>query len=109
MPVVLGKLAEIGVPDRNIKVVIARGTHRRLSPSDMEAKVGKEAVGRFEVKNHENDKDLVHLGESKKGTPVWINRTVVEADVRIEIGNVCAHPVAGYGGGAKIIVPGVAG
>ncbi len=109
MPAVLDKLAEIGVADKNIKVVIARGMHRKLSRTDIEKKVGKEVADRFDVKNHENDKDLVHLGESKNGTPVWINRTVVEADVRIAIGNVCAHPVAGYGGGAKIIVPGVAG
>ena len=109
MPVVLEALAKIGVADENIKIIIARGTHRRLSHTDMEQKVGKEIVERFEVKNHENDTDLVPLGKSKKGTPVWINQTFVEADVRVAIGSVCAHPVAGYGGGAKIIVPGVAG
>ena len=109
MPVVLEILAKIGVEDENIKIVIARGMHRRLSRADMEQKVGKEVVERFEVKNHENDMNLLPLGKSKKGTPVWINQTVVEADVRIAIGSVCAHPVAGYGGGAKIIVPGVAG
>lgn len=109
LPVVLDTLGRIGVADENIRVVIARGMHRRLSRADMEQKVGREVVARFEVKNHENDKDLVHLGDSTRGTPVWINRTVVEADVRIAIGSVCAHPVAGYGGGAKIIVPGVAG
>jgi nickel-dependent lactate racemase len=75
----------------------------------MEQKVGKETVERFQVENHESDTNLSPLGKSKQGTPVWINQTVVEADVRIAIGNVCAHPVAGYGGGAKMIVPGVAG
>jgi nickel-dependent lactate racemase len=66
-------------------------------------------VARYEVANHDKDGELVHLGESSRGTPVWINRTVAEADVRIAVGNVCAHPIAGYGGGAKIVVPGVAG
>ncbi|MFQ6041054.1 MAG: nickel-dependent lactate racemase [Candidatus Poribacteria bacterium] len=109
MPVVLDALGKIGVADENIKIIIARGTHRRLSRSDMERKVGKETVERFDVKNHENDTNLVPLGRSRMGTPVWINQTVMDADVRIAIGSVCAHPVAGYGGGAKIIVPGVAG
>jgi nickel-dependent lactate racemase len=109
LPVVLEELANAGVAQRNIRIIIARGTHRRLSPAEMRQKVGGCVVDRYEVKNHENDRDLVHLGESKMGTPVWINRTVVEADVRVAIGSVCAHPVAGYGGGAKIIVPGVAG
>jgi len=109
LPVILESLAEAGVADKRIRIVIARGTHRRLSRVDMEQKVGKGILDRFDVKNHENDKDLVPLGRSKRGTPVWINQTVVEADVRIAIGSVCAHPVAGYGGGAKIILPGVAG
>jgi nickel-dependent lactate racemase len=109
LPVVLDKLAEIGVPDKNVRIVIARGTHRRLSQADMEQKVGGDVLERFQVKNHENDTNLVPLGKSKRGTPVWINQTVVEADIRIAIGSICAHPVAGYGGGAKIIVPGVAG
>ncbi|MBM3241255.1 nickel-dependent lactate racemase [Candidatus Poribacteria bacterium] len=109
MLVVLETLAKVGVADDNVNIIIARGTHRRLSRADMEQKVGKEVVERFEVKNHENDRNLVSMGKSKMGTPVWINQTVVEADIRIAIGSVCAHPVAGYGGGAKIIVPGVAG
>ncbi len=109
LPVVLGELVKAGVAEPSIRIVIARGMHRRLSRADMEQKVGKDVLARYEVKNHENDKDLVRLGESGKGTPVWINRTVVEADVRVAIGSVCAHPVAGYGGGGKIIVPGVAG
>ncbi len=109
LPVVLETLTGIGVADENVRIVIARGMHRRLSRADMEQKVGKEVLARFEVKNHENDADLTHLGESKMGTPVYINRTVTEADVRIAIGSVCAHPIAGFGGGAKIIVPGAAG
>ncbi len=109
LPVLLETLAAAGIAEENVTIIIARGMHRRLSHADMEQKVGKEVVERFEVKNHENDTDLVALGESKRGTPVWINRTVAEADVRIAVGSVCAHPVAGYGGGAKIVVPGVAG
>jgi nickel-dependent lactate racemase len=109
LPVVLQELADGGIADDNVRIVIARGMHRRLSPADMSRKVGKDVLARYEVRNHENDRDLVYLGESPRGTPVWINRTVVEADARVAIGSVCAHPVAGYGGGAKIIVPGVAG
>ena len=109
LPVVLQELADAGVADHNVRIVIARGMHRRLDAADMARKVGSDVLARFEVQNHENDRDLVYLGESQRGTPVWINRTVAEADMRVAVGSVCAHPIAGYGGGAKIIVPGVAG
>lgn len=108
LPAVLEELAEAGCSE-NVSIVIARGTHRRLSPAEVEHKVGKEAMGRLEVSNHEAEGDLVYLGESSRGTPAWINRKVAEADLRIAIGSIVAHPIAGYGGGAKIIVPGVAG
>jgi len=109
LPVVLEQLAQRGHRDRDISIVMARGMHRELSREDMEQKLGKEALDRFQVSNHDNQENLVYLGESARGTPVWINRAVAEADLRISIGGIVAHPIAGFGGGAKIIVPGVAG
>jgi len=108
-PVVLKELGRAGVRDEDVKVIIARGTHAPLNRGQLEAKLGRRIIEGFRVQNHEPEENLMHLGASRKGTPVWINRAVMEADIKIAIGGICAHPIAGYGGGAKIIVPGVAG
>lgn len=109
LPVILQQLADAGCADDDISIIFAKGMHRELSRDEMVQKAGRDVVERFEPKNHDPHENLVELGESPMGTPVLINRTVVEADLRIAVGSVIAHPVAGYGGGAKIVVPGVAG
>jgi len=108
-PLVLEELSGAGIKDEDVKVIIARGTHAPLNRGQLEAKLGRRIIERFRVQNHEPGENLMHLGASRKGTPVWINRAVMEADIKIAIGGICTHPIAGYGGGAKIIVPGVAG
>jgi nickel-dependent lactate racemase len=108
MPVVIDRLLSHGVKKGNIRIIVARGTHAALSREQMIQKLGSEIVERFPVENHNPDENLTHLGESKRGTPVYINSSFMEPDVKIAVGWLVAHPVAGYGGGAKIIVPGVA-
>jgi len=70
---------------------------------------GEEVVRRVKVVNHEwMDKDkLVYVGTTKSGTPVYVNKLVYEADFVIGVGSIIPHLFAGYGGGAKIIQPGV--
>jgi nickel-dependent lactate racemase len=109
MPVLLERLAALGCADRDISIVMAKGMHRKLSREEMARKLGEEVVARVEARNHDPHDNLVSLGASPSGTPVFINRTVAEAGLRIAVGSVVAHPIAGFGGGAKIIVPGVAG
>lgn len=109
LPAILERLIEAGCSEADISVVFAKGMHRRLSHEEMVRKVGREVVARLDVANHDPHADLVDLGKSPAGTPVLINRRVVEADLRIAVGSVMAHPIAGFGGGAKIVVPGVAG
>jgi len=108
MPVVIDRLLSHGVKEENIRIIVARGTHATLSREQMMQKLGSEIVERFPVENHNPDDNLTPIGTSKKGTPVSVNSSFLEADVKISIGWLVAHPVAGYGGGAKIIVPGVA-
>ncbi len=109
LPVILGQLADAGCADDDISIVFAKGMHRELSREEMAQKAGEAVIQRFQAANHDPHGNLVELGESVGGTPVFINRTVAEADLRIAVGSIIAHPVAGFGGGAKIVVPGVAG
>jgi nickel-dependent lactate racemase len=111
LPTVLDELNGAGVPDDRISIIVGRGTHREPMGGEVVKKVGEEAMGRVSVEIHDPDnrKALSYLGISSRGTPIWINKKVAEADLRMGIGNIAPHYFAGYGGGAKIILPGVSG
>jgi nickel-dependent lactate racemase len=111
LPGIIDRLNGAGIPDRRITVVVGRGTHRRPTDAEVKVKVGGEVLDRVAVEVHDPDakQALKHMGVSSRGTPIWINRTVAEADLIIGVGNVAPHYFAGYGGGGKIILPGVAG
>ncbi len=109
LPEVIKRLNTAGVKEDNVKIIIATGTHRSLSPQEMERKVGAEIVQRIEVLNHNWKENLVYIGKTSQGTPIEVNRYVLEAKVKVGFGNVIPHPLAGWSGGAKIIQPGVCG
>ncbi|MCK4393649.1 nickel-dependent lactate racemase [Candidatus Bipolaricaulota bacterium] len=99
-----------GVPPENIKVVVALGVHRRLSPKEKRELVG-ELDERIEVLNHDpyQEEKLVRLGKSSySGTDVYVNKTVAQADIKILTGDIEPHQLFGYGGGAKNVLPGIA-
>jgi len=111
LPTLLNKLNAVGIKDDDIKIIMALGTHRPMTRDEIVRKVGEDVAERVEITNHNwKDEDmLVHLGKTKSGTPVTVNKEVVEADITIGIGYIVPHRVAGYTGGAKIIQPGVCG
>jgi len=111
LPYVLSEINKAGVNDENITLVIALGTHRRMTGSEIIEKYGNEVVKRIRIVNHDClDKDLlIHCGTTRRGTDIWVNRIVMEADIRIAIGNIVPHHPTGWSGGAKILLPGVAG
>jgi len=109
--VLLDELNRAGVKDDNVKLVIASGIHRKMTEDELISKFGNETLSRVSVIHHNADDEtqLRHIGETTSGTPVWINKAVVEADFRVTIGLIEAHCYAGFGGGPKTIMPGVAG
>jgi nickel-dependent lactate racemase len=104
-------LEQLGVPDEDVVILVATGTHRGNTAEEIRAMLGDEVVERVRVVNHDaRDKDtLVFLGEHGRGVPVWINREWVEADLRITTGFVEPHFFAGFSGGPKLVTPGLAG
>ena len=107
--ILLSRLNDMSIPRNNISVVIALGTHKGLSSKDLEKVYGEDLVRDYKFINHDcNAADLITVGELESGTPVKINRVVHEADFRIGIGSIFPHPLNGYGGGGKILFPGVA-
>lgn len=100
-----------GVPREQITLLNQLGTHRPNTTAELERMLTPEVVRNYHVVNHEpeNPEALVQLGTTRDGTPALINKHVVEADVRIVTGFIEPHFFAGFSGGIKGIVPGVAG
>lgn len=108
--VLLDELNKAGIPDENIDVVIGRGTHRVITEDELKAKIGQALMDRIRVSIHDPDgEDLVKTGETVRGSTVWTNRIVAQAGLKIGVGTCNPHYFAGYGGGAKIVMPGVSG
>lgn len=105
----LEQLASLSVPDDQIAIVMALGTHRALSMDELSGAFGQELTQRYNFINHDcRSNDLVQIGNLKTGTPVKINSTVHSVDFKIGIGSIFPHPLNGFGGGGKILFPGVA-
>ena len=107
VPYVLEELAQAGIPDGNIRFVAAPGGHGTMNRIDFAKKLGDDIVGRFLVFNHNPYDNCTYLGKTSRGTPVSVNSEVMACDLKIGIGCIVPHPLNGFGGGGKIILPGV--
>ena len=109
LPVLLRELAH--VPNDQVTIMIATGTHRPNTPEELDEMLGPDIAGSYRVVNHSafDAESLEYVGESSSGIPVWLNRTWLEADVRITTGFVEPHFFAGFSGGPKMVAPGLAG
>lgn len=110
-PALLGAVVSANASPSDISVVIANGTHAPMSDAAIADRLGVEEFGGIRVYNHDcmNGEMLVDLGVSPSGLPLKINRIVAQADLVISVGTIEPHIMAGFGGGLKNIVPGVAG
>jgi lactate racemase len=110
LPEVMDRLNRAGIPDERIHAICAVGTHPIPSVEQLKDKVGKEAFSRLQGRIAPHDphaSDNVIIGRTHRGTLVEVNQRVAFADVIIGIGECMPHPVAGFGGGCKILMPGV--
>ena len=108
LPVVLEELRH--VPDENIVILIATGTHRPNSEDELREMLGSQIVERYTVVNHDafDPSGVVHLGHTTGGIPILLNRSWADADIRITLGFVEPHFFAGFSGGPKMVAPGLA-
>ena len=111
VPPILDELSKAGVKDENVTIIFACGTHRAVTREEAAKLLGASVPSRVKAVSHDcKAQDMVHVGTTHKyGTKVFLNRVFVEADLRILTGDVCFHYFAGYGGGGKSVLPGVAG
>jgi nickel-dependent lactate racemase len=104
----IDRLRGAGIAPGGITIIVATGAHRRAAERDLELKVGPELLGLVRVISHDPAGDLTATGVTLGGVPVRINREFAAADLRIGIGAVMPHPFAGFSGGGKIVIPGLA-
>jgi nickel-dependent lactate racemase len=99
------------VPSEQITLLNGVGLHRPNTREELEWMLGPEVVARYRVVNHDAQRqaDLVQVGRSRYGGEIWLNRHYLEADVRIVTGFIEPHFFAGFSGGPKGIIPGIAG
>lgn len=109
LPSILAEIKQAGVSERAITILLAGGTHPPASAQDMAKKVGTTLSPAVRVMAHDSRGDLVDLGRSPAGVPIRINRLVMECDLKIGVGCIYPHPIAGFSGGAKIVLPAVCG
>ncbi|MCY4654037.1 MAG: nickel-dependent lactate racemase, partial [Dehalococcoidia bacterium] len=109
LPVLLRDLSHIS--DQNIMILVATGTHRSNTDSELRQMLGDEIVDRYNVLNHNafDDTILKSAGETQDGIPIFLNRHWLESDLRITVGFVEPHFFAGFSGGPKMVAPGLAG
>lgn len=111
LPVIISEINAAGVPDEDITIIVATGTHRAHTHDEDIAVCGKDIVKRIKIHQHDsrNNEELTDLGVTSFGTPILIDSYVAEADKVIITGAVSLHPMAGFGGGRKAVMPGVSG
>jgi nickel-dependent lactate racemase len=108
VPHVLAELAAAGINDKQIRFIAASGCHGAMNRYDFVKKLGEEVLKRFPVYNHSPFDNCVYIGTTGRGIKLYLNAEFMKCDLKIGIGSVVPHIMAGFGGGGKIVLPGVA-
>ncbi len=108
VPHLLEVLEKAGVRDHQIRFLCALGTHAPLDNTAFRKKLGEEVLTRFPVYNHNPYENCEQVGVTSRGTPVLVNREFLSCDLRIGISSFIPHSFCGFGGGYKLVMPGVA-
>ncbi len=111
LPLLLDELNRAGVADAQVTVLVALGTHRPMTPAELEAHFSEAVVRRVRVLNNpwQDPAQLADLGCTPNGTPIQVSRLALEADCLIGLGGIVPHHIPGYSAGAKIVQPGISG
>jgi nickel-dependent lactate racemase len=111
LPLLLEELSAAGVPEAGIEVILATGTHAKHSPEEAARLLGAEVAARVRWREHRAAEaaGLARVGVTPRGNAVSFDRAALEADVRVLTGRIIPHYFAGFGGGRKALLPGIAG
>jgi len=113
VPIVLEELKNGGIRDEDIVLICGNGMHAPdyMAEEKLIEKLGEAVFRKYEIVSHNayDQEKLKFIGVTKSlGTPLFINQSVAESDVKVSIGRIAPHGDVGYSGGSKMIMPGVA-
>jgi nickel-dependent lactate racemase len=111
LPPLLRTLQDSGIPRDRITLLVGTGLHRPNEGDELVEMLGPEIARGYRVVNHRARERETHayLGQTASGAPIWVDRTYLEADLRIATALIEPHLMAGYSGGRKAICPGICG
>ena len=107
-PIVIEELKRGGIAADDIFFLVSLGTHRALTLDDFRKKLGPDIPRRHRIYNHNAYQNNTVIGETTRGLPIAVNALFLAADYRIGIGMLMPHNLAGFSGGGKIVMPGLA-
>ncbi|MFZ7103834.1 MAG: nickel-dependent lactate racemase [Peptococcaceae bacterium] len=109
IPYILEELKKGGIDSSQVQILFASGLHRVMTQEEMIDILGQELSNKITMSCHDayND-EFVFMGFSKNNTPIEINKIVADAKLKISISTIEPHHAAGWSGGGKNIIPGVA-
>jgi nickel-dependent lactate racemase len=105
--IVIEELKEGGIKDESIRFVMGLGAHGAYTRTDFVKKLGEDVVEKYPVYNHNVYENCTLMGKTSRATRVFVNSEVARCDLKIGIGSIVPHLYTGFGGGAKILLPGV--
>jgi len=107
----LERLESLGISIQAITLYVAVGTHPPMTPDEFPSILPASIIERYTVVSHDASdlSNLVYLGDTSRGTPVWANKGYAQADLKIVVGNIEPHQFAGFSGGVKSAAIGLAG
>ncbi len=111
LPTLYQYISDCGISNNAITILFANGTHQLQTEQDMINILGEDMWHSMHVEQH-NARDsgsLDYLTTTSRGTHVYVNKLVTTADLVITVGGILHHYFAGFGGGSKLLIPGVAG
>lgn len=111
LPPLFRRLVKAGCKKKNVRILIAAGTHASMTQGEIETKLGPRIPSEHPVSIHhwKSEKVLEEIGTTADGTPIRVNRMLREADLVIGVGQIVPHRVMGFTGGSTIVQPGVSG
>jgi nickel-dependent lactate racemase len=109
LPLIVAELSAAGLRDQDISLLIALGSHTPMERHDLAAKLGQETLARHIVRQSSPHENQHYLGQTSRGTPIYISGFYLQADLRLALGSITPQAYAGFGGGAKTVAVGAAG
>ncbi|MFC1725967.1 nickel-dependent lactate racemase [candidate division KSB1 bacterium] len=111
LPLIIEKFNNIGISSDNITLFFANGTHGKMTDFEKISILGEKIFKKFKIFEHDctEKSNLTYIGTTKNGTKIHINTEVLKYDKILLTGSVNFHYMAGFGGGLKTLIPGLAG